>query len=263
MRTSIDGMIAILKSEAVVLSSYDDGTGVMTIGVGHTAAAGQPVPQPGLKLTLRQALQLFIQDLSKFERGVLRAIDKVPLQQHEFDGFVSFHFNTGQVEKGTVDDKWERGDKTGAMKTLKAYTKADGKELKALKARRQEEAAIIMNGEYPKVHHVTVAAAWKRGRGIDVRFVPVDEIKAVLRELLQPAPSPAPEPKKSEPAQIQVETPQETGAGKAAAGGIAGGVAAGAAAAANGIPWPWILFGAGCVVAIIFIAILIAKGQKS
>jgi GH24 family phage-related lysozyme (muramidase) len=265
MRTSINGMIAILKSEAIVLSSYDDGTGVMTIGVGHTANAGLPVPNRGLKLTLRQALQIFMRDLAMFERGVSRAIDKVPMLQHEFDGFVGFHFNTGQIEKGTVDDKWERGDKAGAMKTLKAYKKARGKVLGGLVARRKEEEAIIMHAEYPRVSHILVAQGWDKGKPIGLRHVPVDEIAAVLRELLQPATAQVPvaPAEKSEPAQMKVETPETPGAGKAVAGGIAGGITAGAAAAANGIHWTWILGGAGIVAAILLIALLIAKRKQT
>ena len=40
MKTSLKGILAILDEEAVVLSTYKDSKGVLTIGVGHTAAAG-------------------------------------------------------------------------------------------------------------------------------------------------------------------------------------------------------------------------------
>lgn len=68
---------------------------------------------------------------------------------------------------------------------------------------------------------------------------------------------------KNEPAAIDVEVPAPAPAGKAAAGGIAGGVAAGAAAAASGFHWAYVLLGAGVIAAILFISIIIAKGQKN
>lgn len=267
-RTSIDGMIAILTSEAVVLSAYDDGVGVWTIGVGHTAKAGQPHPKPGLKLTLRQALMLFTQDLRKFETGVMKAFT-TPLQQHEFDGFVSFHFNTGQAERGTVDDKWDAGNKTGAMKTLLSYNKGGGKVMDGLKTRRAEEKAMIMEGHYPAVKKIKVADKAHRGKFSGVRMVPVDEIKAVLREILAGGTAPAQEITPAEAATDENSGKPEgkpgggAGGGKAAAGGVAGAVATGGSMAAAGLPWTWIVLGAGIVAFIIFIGLLAAKKEKA
>lgn len=270
MRTSINGMLAILKSEAVVLSTYDDGVGVLTIGVGHTANAGGLKPQKGMVLTLRQCLELFVQDLRKFERGVLKAIDKVPMKQHEFDGFVGFHFNTGQIEKGTVDDKFEQGDLAGAIKTLKAYKKARGKVLGGLVARRQEEANLIVHGNYPYFTVITVADKAHRGKLTGVRKVPVDEIMAVLREIMASKetssgagapPSPkekGQDTKRSEEA--GTASPSMGGASAGAAGAV---VATGAAASWFGLNWNFVLIG-GCIVFAIAIVFLVLnmKGKK-
>lgn len=271
MRTSLDGMLAILADEAIVLSSYKDGGGVLTIGVGHTANAGQPRPQPGLKLTLRQALQLFVQDLRKFELGVMKAFT-TPLKQHEFDGFVSFHFNTGKAEKGSVDDKWDAGDKAAAIKTLKAYRKDNGKIIAGLKMRRAREADIIDHGIYPAVKNVRVADGWKGAKPINERRVPADEIRAVLREILQPAKTvefDAPAPKSEMP---PAEAPHDGnpgkpegepvgGAGKAIAGGVSGGIAAGGAIAA-GVDWKLVAMIAGCAVALVAIIWLVSKIRR-
>ena len=40
MKTSLKGILAIINEEALVLSTYRDAAGVLTIGVGHTASAG-------------------------------------------------------------------------------------------------------------------------------------------------------------------------------------------------------------------------------
>lgn len=266
--TSIDGMLAILADEAIVLSTYKDGGGVATIGVGHTAAAGQPVPMPGLKLTLRQALKLFVDDLRKFEAGVAAAFT-TPLRQHEFDGFVSFHFNTGKAKTGTVDDKWNRGDKDGAMRTLRAYKKDNGKTIKGLEERRKREAEMILRGTYPRVTSVLVADGWRGGSPVRGRRVPADEIKVVLREIMQPAgktvefdapapvtsetaaptepPSPAPSAEPTPP----VGQVKGGGAGGVVAGG--GIVAGGGVAIAAGFDWHHVFMIGGCAAMLVII----------
>lgn len=271
-RTSVDGMLAILADEAVVLSTYKDGGGVATIGVGHTAAAGLPVPMSGLKLTLRQALKLFIEDLRKFELGVMKAFNG-PLNQHEFDGFVSFHFNTGKAEKGTVDDKWDRGDKDGAMRTLRAYKKDNGKTIKGLEERRKREAELILTGTYPRVTSVLVADGWRGGSPVKARRVPADEIKAVLREIAAqrktvefdaPAPaeppSPAPSARPLPPAQ---EAPQSPAIARGEVKG--GGAVVPTAVLGGGSAIAWLLnhFGPALqwlAVIIFMLAVLVAVG---
>ncbi len=84
MKTSTNGLLALINHEGIVLSSYRDSAGVWTIGVGHTAAAGPPKPGPGLRITLEQAIRLFGEDIRRYEAGVERAV-KVSLKQHEFD----------------------------------------------------------------------------------------------------------------------------------------------------------------------------------
>lgn len=74
MKTSVRGICAMLAEEAIVLSAYNDGTGTMTIGAGHTAAAGPPVPRSGLTITLTEAINIFRTDLAKFEAQVQAAV---------------------------------------------------------------------------------------------------------------------------------------------------------------------------------------------
>lgn len=148
MKTSRNGVLFIMAEEAIVLSSYRDSGGVWTIGSGHTATAGPPVPKPGLEITLEEALTIKARDLGKFEAGVLRAVDMIRLKQHEFDALVSFHYNTGAIQKGSVDDKLEAGRIADAMATLKSYRKDNGKVIAGLEARRAREAALFQTGDY-------------------------------------------------------------------------------------------------------------------
>jgi lysozyme len=151
MRLSAQGAAAIVAYEGIYLYGYPDpGTGgePITIGAGHTAAAGPPKPTYGMVITLRKALEIFTADMVKYEQRVERAI-KRGLSQHAFDGFVSFDFNTGKIASGSVDDKWNAGQEAAALAVLNQYVNAAGRRLPGLVTRRASETAIIRDGRYP------------------------------------------------------------------------------------------------------------------
>ena len=171
MKTSLKGILAIINEEALVLSTYRDAAGVLTIGVGHTAAAGGLAPKQGGRVTIEQAIALLAADLVKFERRVLAAV-KCSLKQHEFDALVSFDFNTGAILGGTVDDKLARGDIEGAMATLQQYERAGGKKLAGLDRRRDNEETMFRHGTYPEANSIKVYDTWP-GK---LRLVPVSSL---------------------------------------------------------------------------------------
>ena len=159
MKTSLNGILAIINEEALVLSTYRDAAGVLTIGVGHTASAGGMAPKLGNRITIEQGVALFASDLAKFERRVSAAVKRT-LAQHEFDALVSFDFNTGKIEGGTVDDKLDQGDIEAAMATLQRYDKAGGKKLAGLDRRRDNEEAMFRHGTYPETNSIKVYDTW-------------------------------------------------------------------------------------------------------
>jgi len=55
MKTSATGRLALMQREGVRLHAYQDERGIVTIGVGHTAYAGAPVPYLGMTITNVQA----------------------------------------------------------------------------------------------------------------------------------------------------------------------------------------------------------------
>ena len=171
MKTSLKGILAIINEEALVLSTYRDAAGVLTIGVGHTAAAGGMAPKPGGRITIELAIALLASDLAKFERRVSASVKRT-LKQHEFDALVSFDFNTGAIAGGTVDDKLARGDIAGAMATLQQYDKAAGRKLAGLDRRRDNEEAMFRHGTYPETTSIKVYDTWP-GK---LRLVPVSSL---------------------------------------------------------------------------------------
>ena len=157
MKTSIDGICAILSHEAIVLKTYRDVAGILTIGAGHTAAAGVPKPVPGMKIDLVEALNVFNRDIRAFEADVNSAV-KVPLEQHQFDAVVSWHYNTGAVRTATLTKKLNSSDFVGAAKEFARWNKADGKIVNGLVKRRKLETAIFTDADYGnpilKIHKV-------------------------------------------------------------------------------------------------------------
>lgn len=196
MQTSIEGLIALIGHEGIVLSRYFDSVGVATIGVGHTKAAGglDPGTFKG-KLTLAQVLDLLRSDIKKYEAGVNAAV-KVPLTQFEYDALVSFHFNTGAIAKATLTKSLNAGDKALAAKQFMNWVTP-----KEITARRMAERDLFLTGRYPKATG-TIYPATPGGR------VVWDEGKRVdLRELLG-APSETPKPVHENTHEIPKATPE-------------------------------------------------------
>ena len=171
MKTSLKGILAILDEEAVVLTTYKDSKGVLTIGVGHTAAAGGLAPKPGNRMTIEQAISLFASDLAKFERHVEKSVGR-SLAVHQNDALISFDFNTGAIDGGSVDEKIEANNFDAAMDALQQYKKSGGVTLPGLVKRRARERAMFERAEYPVVTYIKV---YDRMPG-KMRLVPVSSL---------------------------------------------------------------------------------------
>lgn len=88
------GLAALIGREARRLTAYLDSVGIWTIGIGHTAAAGAPVPYRGLTITRSECDAIFARDIVQYEDAVRRAVT-VPLAGHQFDALGSICYNIG------------------------------------------------------------------------------------------------------------------------------------------------------------------------
>lgn len=91
--------------------------------------------------------KLFADDISSFERGVLRLVPGVVGRQGSFDALVSisFNFGLGNLQRSTIRMKANRGDWDGAAEAFRAWTKGGGKVLPGLVKRREAEIALFLS----------------------------------------------------------------------------------------------------------------------
>lgn len=150
MRTSPQGIAAIAAHEGFVPGPYWDSVNVLTIYVGHTAAAGAPVPAAlpmgmpsDLDAAIAEGMRVFARDLAKYEAAVSAAI-KVPVAQHEFDAAVSFHYNTGAIGRATWVAALNRGDRAAAAAGFMNWLHPP-----EIQGRRAAEQALFAKGFYP------------------------------------------------------------------------------------------------------------------
>ncbi|MBO0334974.1 lysozyme [Sneathiella sp. CAU 1612] len=159
---SAKGAEFIKQFEGLRLTAYNDGTGVMTIGYGHTGDvnAGQTISQA-------QADSYFAGDV-KWAVDTVNSSVKGELQQNQFDALVSFTFNVGEgaFKSSTLLKKLNSGDyksvqsemgrwiyageKKGAFaKFVRWAHLGSGKEVSpVLKARREREGKLFKSGTY-------------------------------------------------------------------------------------------------------------------
>lgn len=198
MRVSDEGIAALVAHEGIVPGPYRDSQGVLTYGIGHTAAAGVPNPAmlprgmpDDLDAALRQVFDVFRADLDDYEDAVTRAV-KVPVAQHEFDALVSFHYNTGAIFRADLVKALNRGDRKAAAAGFMNWKKPA-----EIIPRRQAEQRLFQFGAYPSGQ----ATVWRVSESGGVIWRPVRTLtKEQILSYLRPAEQPRPVPKPAPPA---------------------------------------------------------------
>jgi lysozyme len=146
-RISAAGLRQLIAEEGEVLRAYRDVAGIWTIGVGLTAASGVVQPAAGMVITREESAALLEAALARgYEPAVAKAMPLATVP--EFDGAVSFHFNTGAIARASWVQAWLRGDKAGIRSGLAAWNKAGGRAIAGLTKRREREADLIVDGRY-------------------------------------------------------------------------------------------------------------------
>jgi len=144
---SASALIGIAVHEGYREDAYIPVPGdVPTIGFGSTTNLdGSPV-RLGQRTTSVEALKRLGKDVEKFEIAV-KTCAPVPMYQYEFDAYVSLTYNIGPNAfcKSTLAKKLVQYDYEGACKEILRWDRFQGKPLKGLTIRRQEEYSTCMN----------------------------------------------------------------------------------------------------------------------
>jgi lysozyme len=111
--------------------------GTLTIGFGHTDAAGAPKIRRGLRITREQANEILAADLAPCIAAV-RDIVTVPLTQGQFDALVSFAFNCGIGNLRKLVRDLNRGDYASVPRRMMLYVTARGAD-----GRRERMAGLV------------------------------------------------------------------------------------------------------------------------
>jgi len=159
VKLSKQGAMELIGHEAIVQTKYRDSKNVWTIGVGHTKAAGEPDPATYTEvMPLKEVFKLFQKDVQKYADEVNAAL-KVPVSQSEFDALVSFHFNTGGINRASLVKSINAGDKKTAAKQFLSWKKPP-----EIMGRRKKEQKLFAEGTYSNGGKATVYPADAKGK---------------------------------------------------------------------------------------------------
>ena len=196
MQMTDRGLLALARHEGIVPGPYRDSTGTWTFGIGHTAAAGPPHPATmprgmpaDLDAGISEAFRLFREDIGSYEADVRRAVT-VPLEPHEFDALVSFHFNTGGIARAALTRHLDAGDREAAARAFLNWRRPA-----STIPRREAERDLFRHGRYPDgtIPVWDVDAQGRVDFSRPVRRFTETQALSLLR------PSPAPPPSASKP----------------------------------------------------------------
>jgi lysozyme len=190
--TSPMGLGFLERHEGVVLRAYRCPAGIWTIGAGLTRASGVIDPKPGMVITAAQAQRALQVALSRnYEPAVQAAMPGA--NQHEFDGGVSFHFNTGAIGRAGWVNEWRSPRRWEVIaRRLAEWRKGGGKVLPGLVARRAAELRLMQSGVYG------AAPAQPQTRGtrhaIILFELPPEQIAEIRKALKSLGHDPGPDP---------------------------------------------------------------------
>ena len=144
MKTNDAGVALIKEFEGLRTTAYKDPVGILTIGYGHTTAAGFPPVYAGQKITAGEAESILRADLTKFE-GYIASMVTAKLNENQHAALVSLAYNIGpeNFRTSTLRKKLNAGDYAGAADEFGRWNKAGGKVLAGLTRRRSAERELF------------------------------------------------------------------------------------------------------------------------
>lgn len=145
MQITRAGLDLIKAFEGFRGTAYRCPAGILTIGYGHTSAAGKPHVTPGLKMGRPEAARVLRDDLEGFSEGVRGAL-KRDINANQFSALVSFAYNVGlgAFRTSSVLRAVNAGDFEAVPRRLNLWVKAGPRVLPGLVKRRAAEGHLFM-----------------------------------------------------------------------------------------------------------------------
>lgn len=135
----------VKRFEGLRLNAYRCPAGRLTIGWGHTAALGAPIPRLGMRITAEDAEWLLMRDL-KTVATELAPLVTVELTEHQWSALLSWAFNFGapRFAESTLRRIINAGELAAVPNELLRWVKGDTPKrvLPGLVARREAEGAL-------------------------------------------------------------------------------------------------------------------------
>lgn len=223
-RVDFDVAMEVASHEALIRQTYKDSVGVLTWCVGMTNATGHIVERYiGKPASLQHCMNIYAWALDNYAAGVRRAFKGHKLTKAQFAAALSFHWNTGAIERASWVKLWKAGDIAGARKAFMNWVTP-----KEITSRRQKERDLFFDGKWSNDGRMTeytrltakMTPVWSSARKIDV----TSELRAAFAQNVPVVPDVAPMPD----AVPTVPTKSPSGAGLAlvlVVGAIGAGVA--------------------------------------
>ena len=171
----------LIQHEAIVQEAYKDSQGIWTWGVGVTSASGHSVeryednPQP-----LAKCLAVYVWLLrEKYAPAVRQAFGDHKLTEAQFAAALSFHYNTGAIERASWVKTWLTGGLAKAKEQFLEWRRPP-----AIMQRRRAEADLFFHGKWSSGGKAAVYPVLKpsyqpnfgAGKMVDIR----DELKEAM-----------------------------------------------------------------------------------
>lgn len=142
---TVRGMGELVGHEAIVQEAYKDSEGVWTWSVGITAYSGLDVaqykdnPQP-----IAVCLAAFVDRVRRrYLPAVMNAFNGHTLSEAQIAAALSFHFNTGAIERADWVSLWKAGKVAEARIAFMNWRKPA-----AIISRREKERDLFFDGEW-------------------------------------------------------------------------------------------------------------------
>lgn len=138
--------LELVGHEAIVLESYLDSENVWTWGIGVTDKSGHKVARyKDNPSTIERVLEIYVWLLrTEYIPAVQKAFAAVKLTETQFAAALSFHYNTGAIEK----TEWVKDVISGRLGEAREFLETHYLNGGDLKGRRMKEAALFFDGKW-------------------------------------------------------------------------------------------------------------------